>query len=424
MPDHSQNAHSAKSQTDFDVVIVGAGPGGLMAAEELAAKGYRIAVFDAMPSAGRKLLQAGRGGLNLTHSEPKADFMQRYGEASQQIALWLAQFDADDLRAWAAGLGVETFVGSSGRVYPASMQAAPLLRHWLQRLKAAGVRFAMRHRWVGWNDDNALLFESAGEQVAVHARAVVLALGGASWPRLGSNGQWQALLESRGIQVNTFQPSNCGFNLQWSPVFQERFAGEPLKNVLFSFTDHRGQRWQKQGEAMLTQYGIEGSAVYALSAPLRDTLVANGTVTLYADLLPYKEGDELVKRLAKPHGKQSLSSHFKRCGLSALQIGLLREVLMAENLQDAQRVVNTLKHYPLHLSSPRPIEEAISTAGGIALSEMDDALMLRKLPGVFAVGEMLDWEAPTGGYLLTAVMASAKVAADGVDALLKSAQAQ
>jgi hypothetical protein len=409
MPDHSQNAHSAKSQTDFDVVIVGAGPGGLMAAEALAAKGYRIAVFDAMPSAGRKLLQAGRGGLNLTHSEPKADFMQRYGEASQQIALWLAQFDADDLRAWAAGLGVETFVGSSGRVYPVSMQAAPLLRHWLQRLKAAGARFAMRHRWVGWNDDDALLFESAGEQVAVHARAVVLALGGASWPRLGSNGQWQALLESRGIQVNTFQPSNCGFNLQWSPVFPDRFAG--------------GQRWQKQGEAMLTQYGIEGSAVYALSAPLRDTLVANGAVTLYADLLPYKDSDELVKRLAKPRGKQSLSSHFKRCGLSALQIGLLREVLTAENLQDAQQVVNTLKHYPLHLSSSRPIEEAISTAGGIALSEMDDALMLRKLPGVFAVGEMLDWEAPTGGYLLTAVMASAKVAADGVDALLKSAQA-
>jgi hypothetical protein len=423
MPDHSQNAHSAKSQTDFDVVIVGAGPGGLMAAEALAAKGYRIAVFDAMPSAGRKLLQAGRGGLNLTHSEPKADFMQRYGEASQQIALWLAQFDADDLRAWAAGLGVETFVGSSGRVYPVSMQAAPLLRHWLQRLKAAGARFAMRHRWVGWNDDDALLFESAGEQVAVHARAVVLALGGASWPRLGSNGQWQALLESRGIQVNTFQPSNCGFNLQWSPVFQDRFAGEPLKNVLFAFTDHCGQRWQKQGEAMLTQYGIEGSAVYALSAPLRDTLVANGAVTLYADLLPYKDSDELVKRLAKPRGKQSLSSHFKRCGLSALQIGLLREVLTAENLQDAQQVVNTLKHYPLHLSSSRPIEEAISTAGGIALSEMDDALMLRKLPGVFAVGEMLDWEAPTGGYLLTAVMASAKVAADGVDALLKSAQA-
>jgi hypothetical protein len=350
--------------------------------------------------------------------------MQRYGEASQQIALWLAQFDADDLRAWAAGLGVETFVGSSGRVYPVTMQAAPLLRHWLQRLKAGGVRFHMRHRWLGWDANNHLVFEQAGGRVVVSAAATLLALGGASWPRLGSDGQWRTLLESRGIQVNAFQPSNCGFNVPWSPVFQERFAGEPLKNAVFSFIDHHGQCWHKQGEAMLTQNGVEGSAIYALSAPLRESILALGAVTLAVDLLPHKAAEELLKKLAKPRGKQSLASHFKRCGLSALQVGLLREVLTPEELQDAHQVVKTLKHYPLSLSAPRPIEETISTAGGVALSELDDALMLKKLPGVFAVGEMLDWEAPTGGYLLTAVMASAKIAADGVDALLKSAQAQ
>lgn len=403
---------------EFDVVIVGAGPGGLMAAEVLAQKGYRIGVYDAMPSAGRKLLQAGRGGLNLTHSEPEADFIGRYGAASEQIAGWLARFDAQALRAWAAGLGVETFVGSSGRVYPLSMQAAPLLRHWLQRLKAAGVRFAMRQRWLGWGENGQLIFEQAGQRHEVRARATLLALGGASWPRLGSDGRWRPLLGARGVQVNAFEPSNCGFNVAWSPIFQERFAGQPLKNAVFSFTDQAGQCWHKQGEAMLTRYGIEGSVIYALSAPLRDTLSAQGAVTLTVDLLPGQAGEELRKRLAKARGKQSMASHFKRAGLSALQVGLLREVLPPEQLQDAQQVVATLKRFPLALISPRPVAEAISSAGGIALSELDAHLMLRRLPGVFAVGEMLDWEAPTGGYLLTAVMASAIVAAEGVEAFL------
>lgn len=424
MPLNPQTFHSEHLPTDFDVVIVGAGPGGLMAAEVLAEKGFRIGVFDAMPSAGRKLLQAGRGGLNLTHSEPKADFIGRYGDASGRIAGWLARFDAEALCAWAAGLGVETFVGSSGRVYPVSMQAAPLLRSWLQRLKGGGVRFAMRQRWLGWSENGQLIFEQAGQRYEVRARATLLALGGASWPRLGSDGRWRALLEGRGLLVNAFQPSNCGFNVAWSPVFQERFAGQPLKNGVFSFTDHSGQCWHKQGEAMLTRYGIEGSVIYALSAALRDTLSVQGAVTLTVDLLPGQEGEVLRKRLAKPRGKQSMASHFKRAGLSALQVGLLREVLTPEQLQDAQQVVATLKRLPLALISPRPVDEAISSAGGIALSEVDEHLMLTQLPGVFAVGEMLDWEAPTGGYLLTAVMASAVVAAEGVEAFLSSEQAR
>lgn len=423
------------------VAIIGAGPAGLMAAECLAKQGVLVTVFDAMPSAGRKLLQAGRGGLNLTHSEAYDQFVTHYGEQSDVVNTWLHTLDANGLRQWASELGIETFIGSSGRVYPTSMQAAPLLRAWLTRLRGLGVQFAMRHRWQGWNAQGELRFldqhHTPAREVSLTPNATVLALGGASWARLGSNGLWAELLSQRGVALAPFKPSNGGFNVGWSGVFAQKFAGQPIKNVALSFTDHAGKTWHKLGEAMITQHGLEGSAIYALSAPLRDTLLAlndtspglvkatltagvSSALTLYADLMPDKTHASLHNTLAKPRGKQSLSSFLKRAGLNPVQIGLLREVLTPHQLNDMPAVARTLKALPLPILSPRPMDEAISTAGGVLLSELTEHLMLKHCPGVFCTGEMLDWEAPTGGYLLTAVLASAQVAAQGVEEYLHS----
>ncbi|PZP34513.1 MAG: aminoacetone oxidase family FAD-binding enzyme [Roseateles depolymerans] len=403
------------------IAIVGGGPAGLMAAEVLAAAGHAVTVFDGKPTVGRKFLLAGKGGLNLTHSEPFAPFLSRFGARAPQIEPLLRAFDADALRAWAADLGVETFVGSSGRVFPTDLKAAPLLRAWLHRLRAAGVRFAMRHRWTGWTDDGALRFESPDGERLVTPRATLLALGGASWPQLGSDGAWQALLSGRDVDVAPLQPANCGFDVGptaahpaspgWSARFAEAFAGEPVKPVALSAPGFE----RRQGEFVVTAGGIEGSLVYAASAALRDAIVRQGHARLTLDLLPQLDDDKVVAEVSHPRGSRSLSSHLKsRLHLSPLKLGLLNEVLTRDQMLDARQLAAALKALPLTLTAPRPVAEAISTAGGVRFEAMDTRLMLNALPGVFCAGEMLDWEAPTGGYLLTASMASGRAAAQGL----------
>ncbi|MCW7538349.1 TIGR03862 family flavoprotein [Aquabacterium sp. A7-Y] len=401
-------------------VIVGGGPAGLMAAETLAAAGCRVELYDAMPSVGRKFLLAGKGGLNLTHSEPiEPFFLSRYGERREQVAPWLARFSPQALREWAQGLGVSTFVGSSGRVFPAEMKAAPLLRSWLHRLREAGVRFHMRHRWQGWGEDGSLRFASPAGEQRVQAGAVVLALGGASWPRLGSDGAWVPLLEARAVQVARLRPSNCGFDVAargpggcgWSEHFQSRFAGEPLKSVVLTHAGTDGQSFSRQGEFVVTGTGIEGSLVYAASARLRDEIERHGSATLELDLMPGWDPARVLSEVAHPRGARSLSSHLQsRLHLKGVKMGLLRELLDAEAFADPARLARAIKGLPLRLVAPRPIEEAISTAGGVRLEALDEQLMLKALPGVFCAGEMLDWEAPTGGYLLSACFASGRVA--------------
>ncbi|SIQ22997.1 TIGR03862 family flavoprotein [Pseudacidovorax sp. RU35E] len=402
-----------------NVAVIGGGPAGLMAAERLVAAGCTVDLYDAMPSVGRKFLLAGRGGLNLTHSEAFDAFASRYGERRAQVEPLLKRFDAEALRAWVHGLGVETFVGSSGRVFPREMKAAPLLRAWLHRLRASGLRLHMRHRWTGWNDDGALCFDSPQGRATVHADALVLACGGASWPRLGSDGAWVGPLTSRGAAVSALRPSNCGFDVAWTPFFAERFAGQPLKSVVLSATDGRGRSFRRKGEFVVTATGIEGSLVYAASALLRDEIEAAGQATLHLDLLPDWTPERVLTAVAHPRGSRSMGSHLKsRLNLDAVRSALLHEVLDKAAMHEPARVAETLKALPLQVLRPRPIDEAISTAGGVRFEDLDDGLMLRALPGVFCAGEMLDWEAPTGGYLLTACMASGMVAGDGAAAWL------
>ncbi len=387
------------------VAVIGAGPSGLMAAEHLAQAGRAVAVYDRMPSVGRKFQLAGRGGLNLTHSEPLTCFLDRYGSARSVLAPAIAAFPPDALRAWCAGLGHETFVGSSGRVFPRSFKATPLLRAWLGRLAALGVRFHMGHRWVGWDDAGALRFVAASGEVLVRPAATVLALGGASWPRMGSDGGWVDLLRARGVVVDALRPANCGFLHAWSPVFRARFAGEPLKRIAATFGGVT-----VRGEATLTADGIEGGVIYALSRALRDAVDAEGSATLLLDLRPDLDAAALAQRLGG-HG-QSLANALRKGGLAPAAAGLVREVDAAGLL--AERV----KALPLRLVGARPIERAISSAGGIALAELDAGFMLRRLPGVFAVGEMLDWEAPTGGYLLQAAFSTGVTAAQGLSSYM------
>lgn len=394
------------------VAVIGAGPAGLMAAQVLAAGGVEVDVYDAMPSAGRKFLLAGKGGLNLTHSEPFEPFASRYGDRRPQVEPWLRHFGADQLRAWAQGLGVDTFVGTSGRVFPTGMKAAPLLRAWLHRLRAGGVRFHMRHRWQGWDDDGFLRVAGPAGPDSVQADACVLALGGASWPRLGSDGSWVPLLERQGAAVAPLQPANCGFDVRggWSAYFSERFAGQPFKSVAISFQDFR-----RQGEFVATATGIEGSLVYAVSAALRDEIARSGHATLALDLLPARTAQQVLAEVSHPRGSRSLASHLKsRLGLEGIKLALLHELLPADALHDAPRLAAGIKDLPLTLAAPRPVDEAISTAGGVRFGALDEHLMLKARPGVFCAGEMLDWEAPTGGYLLTACMASGWIAGHGV----------
>ncbi|TFZ01655.1 TIGR03862 family flavoprotein [Ramlibacter rhizophilus] len=400
------------------VAVIGAGPAGLAAAECLAQAGLAVHVFDAMPSAGRKFLLAGRGGLNLTHSEPLDDVLRRFRPAEPLLAQAVRDFGPEALRGWAAGLGIETFVGSSGRVFPREMKAAPLLRAWMHRLRAAGVVFHMRHRWCGFEARTSeaappvlRFLTPAGEQTH-EARAVVLALGGASWPRLGSDGAWVPLLEAQGVAVAPLAPSNCGFDVAggWSEHFASRHAGQPLKTVAIE-VDGRMRR----GEFVATATGIEGSLVYAASAALRERIAREGEALLHIDLLPARTPAQVLAEVAHPRGSRSLSSHLKsRLGLDGIKLSLLYECLPREDMQAPGRLAAAIKSLPLRLARPRPLEEAISTAGGVRFDALDDGLMLRACPGVFCAGEMLDWEAPTGGYLLTASFATGRRAAGGV----------
>ena len=403
------------------VAVIGGGPAGLMAAETLLAGGVQVDLYDTMPSVGRKLLLAGKGGLNITHAEPAEKFLLRYGERRKNLAPLLTAFGPGQLRAWVHDLGIETFVGTSQRVFPKEMKAAPLLRAWLHRLRAAGMRIHVRHRWTGWTDEGALRFATPqGEQVT-QAQCTVLALGGGSWARLGSDGAWVPLLAARGISIVPLVPSNCGFEIAWSAHFRERHAGQPLKAVTATLTDAHGVTHRRQGEFVVTDYGVEGSLIYALSAALRNTIVAKGDAVLTLDLAPGKELARVIADVAHPRGSRSLSSHLQsRAGIAGVKAGLLREVLSANEMNDPQRVAATIKTLPLRLTAARPLDEAISTAGGVPFEALDERLMLRKLPGVFCAGEMLDWEAPTGGYLLTACFASGHAAGRGALAWLKN----
>lgn len=421
------------------VAVIGGGPAGLMAAETIASarlEGVTVEVFDAMPSVGRKFLLAGKGGLNLTHSEPRPAFDGRYGARQAEVARWLDAFDADAVRAWALGLGVETFVGTSGRVFPKDMKAAPLLRAWLHRLRGQGVRFHARHRWLGWDDAGALRFATPEGETRLSPRATVLALGGASWPQLGSDGAWVELLRAVGIEVAPLQPANCGFDVRppawrtdlstgWTARLAEQHAGAPIKPVVLSFSVDGRELFHRQGEFVLTATGIEGSLVYAASAPLREAIAAHGEATLHLDLLPDRGLDAVAAEVARPRGPRSLATHLKsRLGIAGAKLALLHEVLPRDAIDDPARLAAAIKALPLRLAAPRPVAEAISTAGGVALEALDERLMCRARPGVFCAGEMLDWEAATGGYLLTASMASGRVAGAGVCVALATSLGQ
>lgn len=386
------------------VAVIGGGPAGLMAAEALAAAGVAVQVFDAMPSVGRKFLLAGVGGMNITHSEPYPAFVSRYAERSGKIDGLLRDFDSQALREWIHGLGIETFVGTSGRVFPCDMKAAPLLRAWLKRLRDSGVVIHTRHRWLGWNDDGSLRIAYPQGELSVRADALVLALGGGSWARLGSDGAWVPLLTERAVDISPLQASNCGFEVAgWSELLVSKFAGAPLKNIALSVPGSAARK----GEFILTAQGVEGSLVYAWSAQVREAINRAGKATLLLDLLPDRPVDKIAQALAKPRGSRSMAKHLhSQLGIDGVKAALLRELTDQASFADPQALAAAIKALPIELVRARPLDEAISSAGGVRFEGMDEGLMLRQLPGVFCAGEMLDWEAPTGGYLLTACFAS------------------
>ncbi|AEG32213.1 BaiN/RdsA family NAD(P)/FAD-dependent oxidoreductase [Thiomicrospira cyclica] len=405
----------------IQVAIVGGGPGGLMVAEQLATDPrFKVTVYDGMPSPGRKFLQAGRGGLNITHDMPFEQFVAGYGQQAARIRPWLSMFGPDHVREWVHSFGLTTFVGSSGRVYPQDMKAAPLLRKWLQRLRQQGVQLLMRHQWQGWDNLSSskqlLKFQTPDGEQAIAADRVILALGGASWPHLGSNGAWIDYFNDD--EIAPFLPANCGFEQAWSPIFQQQFAGQPLKNVRLTVVDAQQQAWSQLGECLITQAGIEGSLIYSLSRMIRDTLMQQGRVQAHLDLLPALTEAQLLQRLSKPRGKLSISNFLKRTGIDGVRLGLLREQLTSVQLNqavaDPAELTGLLKHYQLHLTQPRPIAEAISSAGGVRFSQVDGVGQLITRPGCYCAGEMLDWEAPTGGFLLTAVLSQSVAVAQQI----------
>lgn len=420
--------------TDFVLrdaaVIVGAGPAGLMAASVLAEAGKKVHVFDAMPSVGRKFLLAGKGGLNLTHSEPEPGFSSRYGSRSALMSKVLHDFDAAAVRRWSEELGVETFIGTSGRVFPKDMKAAPLLRAWLHRLRGQGVQFHMRHRCTGWDEQGALVFQAPDGPCHVTAGATVLALGGASWPRLGSDGSWVPWLAEHGVVAATLQPSNCGFDVLsrgqvgWTSHFAQRHAGQAFKLVAIRARDSLGTEFHRKGEFVATATGVEGSLIYAASAMLRDEIARQGQAQIHVDLLPDRSPEQVLKEVAHPRGSRSLSSHLKsRLALDGVKMALLHEVLTHEQMADPKALAQAIKAVPVCLNAARPMAEAISTAGGVRFEDLSSQLMIQQMPGVFCAGEMLDWEAPTGGYLLTACMATGRRAGSGALQWLKQSAA-
>jgi uncharacterized flavoprotein (TIGR03862 family) len=416
------------------VAIIGGGPAGLMAAETLtrhpglAGEGrpmpIEVRLYDAMPSVGRKFLLAGKGGLNLTHAEHLEPFISRYFEAADHLQPMLRQFGPDELRAWAQGLGIDTFVGSSGRVFPKDMKAAPLLRAWLHRLRGSGVQFFMRHRWSGWTEHGKLRFSTPAGEVSVDADVVLLALGGGSWARLGSDGAWVSVLAEKGISVAPLLPSNCGFDVAaWTPYFVSRFAGQPFKSVAISFTDSAGKHFSRKGEFVATATGVEGSLMYAASSLLRNEISKSGRATFTLDLLPDMSAERVLAEVSHPRGSRSLSSHLKsRLNIDGIKASLLHELLSKDAVNDNRQLASAIKALPITLVRTRPIDEAISSAGGVMFggltAQMQATATSLPMP-VFCAGEMLDWEAPTGGYLLTASFATGVAAGKGVLAHLQ-----
>ena len=392
------------------VMIIGGGPAGLMAAEVLLKSGLQVSLYEAKSSPGRKFLVAGKGGLNLTHSEPYEDILSRYGERSPQIKPILDAFGPNEIRQWAHGLGSETYIGSSGRVFPKEMNAAPLLKAWLEKLEASGLQIYPRHKWMGWEKNGSLLFETPDGDIKLQANAVILALGGGSRPELGSDGRWIPYLEEHQVEIAPLKPANCGFDVQWTPHFRDKFQGKPVKTVAITF---KGQR--KVGEFIITENGVEGSLIYAISAQVRDEIEGSGQAILELDLTPDWTEAKVTEKLSRPRGSHSFSKYLKRTlNISGVKSGLLWEFVDKDTFSDPARLASAIKSLPIPLISPRPLEEAISSAGGVTFESVDEHLMLRNLPGVFCAGEMLDWEAPTGGYLLTACFASGYSAGLGV----------
>ncbi|NYT68704.1 TIGR03862 family flavoprotein [Pusillimonas noertemannii] len=397
------------------IAIVGGGPAGLMAAEVLARGGHAVVVYEAKPSVARKFLRAGIGGLNITHGEEYELFCTRYGNRQASLQAMLDHFPPSTLRAWVESLGVTTFAGSSGRVFPEGMKAAPLLRAWVQRLRGLGVQFQLRHRWLGWDEDEALIFNTPTGELQTRPRATVLALGGGSWPQLGSDGAWAPWLQAKGVGVAPLKSANCGFDAAWSEHLRQHHAGAHLKSVALRFTDMHGHTDLRRGELIISRYGVEGSLIYAYSRQLRESIEAKGSATFTLDLLPDRSAAQVLAAVQHPRGARSLSSHLKgRLNISGVKAALLWETLGKEAGADPARLAGAIKALPITVTATRPLNEAISTAGGVRFEDADERLMLKALPGVFVAGEMLDWEAPTGGYLLTACLAQGVWAGAGV----------
>jgi uncharacterized flavoprotein (TIGR03862 family) len=410
-----------KSFQDSEIAVIGGGPAGLMAAEVISTAGIKVDLFDSMPSMGRKFLVAGKGGLNLTHSEPAEIFLSNYGIRRNKLEPILEQFGPQEVRKWAQDKGIETFVGSSNRVFPKNMKTGPLLRSWLEQLKSNGVNFIVNHEWTGWNTEGSLRFKTAEGERCIQAKATVLALGGGSYKHLGSTGKWVQILRNSGVSVSKLMPANCGFNVAWSNIFRTRYEGQPVKSVLITFTDSRGKHSTKKGEFIITEYGVEGSLIYAFSSSLRDELEMTGKAALKLDLAPDWSRESILERLSLPRGSQSIANHLrKKVKIHGVKAGLLWEFVPKGKYTDVEYLSRMIKELPLPLISPRPLDEAISSAGGVVFNELDESLMLKSLPGVFCAGEMLDWEAPTGGYLITACLATGQTAGFGALSWLES----
>ena len=409
------------AKSNKHVAIVGGGPAGLMACEVLIDAGFGVDLYESMPTLGRKFLRAGLGGLNITHSEDFDKFCTRYDDKQNHLQKHLDQFGPDSLREWVHTLGIKTFVGTSGRVFPTQMKAAPMLRAWVHRLRNSGVNFHLNHKWCGFGDGNILNFDSPTGKFSTKSDAIILALGGASWPQLGSTGCWAPWLIDRGVKVTRWQSANCGFDVEWTKLMQDKFAGEPLKAISLTFTNLDGVTQTKQGELLIKEYGVEGSLIYAFSKQIREVINVQGDALIKLDLLPDRSFDGILKALMRPRGSRSISRHLQNClGNNALKKALLFELLSKEQIADPKILAQSIKCLPIKLLKPRPIEEAISSAGGVSFESVDENLMLKTMPGIFVAGEMLDWEAPTGGYLLTACFATGRAAAIGAKVLLEN----